>query len=109
MADIITIRDAENGSVLAQGTLDQDVIVIEGTYYFERAKVNFDALKVSARTYTCPYKGVSLWIDLDTPACKIENVAWVYDNVKPGYEQIQGRIGFYMRTMRGVVVESQSQ
>lgn len=105
MSKIITIRDAENGSLLAQGVLGKDVIELEGSYYFDRTKVYFGNLKVSARTYTCPYKGVSLWIDLNTTATHIENVAWVYDHVKPGFEHIQGRIGFYMRTMRGIVVE----
>lgn len=102
----ITVRDAENGSLLAQGILGTDVIELEGSYYFDRARVNFAHLKVTARTYTCPYKGVSLWIDLDTPVARLENVAWVYEHVKLGFEHIQGRVGFYMRTMRGIVVET---
>lgn len=108
MADIITIRDAENGTILAQGQLETDVIVLEGSYYFDRANVNFGQLKLTGRTYTCPYKGVSLWVDLDTPTAHLENVAWVYDHVNPGFEHIKGRVGFYMRTMRGIVVEKAS-
>lgn len=105
MNEKVVIKDAANGTILAEGTLEQDVVVLEGSYYFDRANVNFSNLATTARTYTCPYKGTSLWIDLESTGNRIENVAWVYDPVLPGYENIKGKIGFYARSMRGILVE----
>ncbi|RMG71323.1 MAG: DUF427 domain-containing protein, partial [Chloroflexi bacterium] len=108
MTNKVIIRDRQTDEILAEGVLDQDVIVLEGTYYFDPRCVRLDKLTRTARTYTCPYKGVSFWIDLDTEDGRIENVAWVYEDVKQGYEHIRGHIGFYMRTMRGIKVETVS-
>lgn len=46
-------------------------------------------------------KGYANWIDLKTPDGVIKDVAWVYNDPKPGYTQIKGRIGFYSTNRAG--------
>jgi uncharacterized protein (DUF427 family) len=63
-------------------------------------------LKITNRTYTCPYKGVCFWIDLEIPDGRVaQNVAWVYRSPKPGYEFIQDQLGFYARPTSGTLAE----
>lgn len=102
----IIVRDAQSGDVLAQAILEQDVIELEGCYYFKREHVSMDRVKISARTYTCPYKGVCFWIDLKTDDTNtIENIGFSYTDTKADYNYINSRIGFYGRSMRGLTVE----
>jgi uncharacterized protein (DUF427 family) len=92
----IVIREARSGTVLAQGEPGADVVTYEGNLYFAPPAVNQGVLQVTARTYTCPYKGTCNWVDfVGTDGQTVPDVAWVYPRVKPGYEVIQGRFGFY--------------
>ena len=40
-----------------------EVIGYEGNLYFQPEAVNQAALRVTDRTYTCPYKGTCNWVD----------------------------------------------
>ena len=91
----ITIQDAQTGQQFASAERNQGVRLFEGAWYFDPAYVDMTYLRVTERTYTCPYKGVCYWIDLDAPDHKGKNVAFTYFKVKPGYEFIQDRIAFY--------------
>lgn len=91
----IVIRDNKTGDVLASAVAGEGVRLFEGTWYFDADAVDMTHLKISQRTYTCPYKGVCYWIDLHTPEHEIKNVAFTYFDVNPGYEFIQDKIGFY--------------
>ena len=95
-----TIREKASGTTLAAAD-DGAVLEFEGNLYFGPDDVNQGALVVTEATYTCPYKGTCNWVDvLDGP----RQVAWVYPDPKPGYEQIKGRYGFY-RGSRGATEE----
>jgi uncharacterized protein (DUF427 family) len=93
---VIRIEDATRSTTIAAAPLDAGVLIHEGNYYFAPELVDMTNLQVSERTYLCPYKGKCNWIDLVSPRGKtMRNVAWVYSDPKPGYEEIKGRIAFY--------------
>ena len=69
--------------------------------------VQADVLRVTERTYTCPYKGTCNWVDYVGPDGRtVRDVAWVYPKVKPGHEVIQGRYGFYAGSRNATREES---
>ena len=45
--------------------------------------------------YVCPYKGRCFYVDYVSGETRVPRVAWVYDDVKPGWEHIRGKYGFY--------------
>jgi uncharacterized protein (DUF427 family) len=95
----ISIHARETGAVLAQAEVGPELVKYEGNWYFDPGKVNKEALTVTHRTYTCPYKGTCNWVDYVAPDGKtVADVAWVYPQPKPGHEAIQGRYGFYVGT-----------
>jgi uncharacterized protein (DUF427 family) len=102
----LTIKERTTGNVIASGAENENVRVFEGNWYFKPELVNMDYLRVTERTYTCPYKGICYWIDIETPDGQhAQNVGWVYRQPKPGYEFIKGEIGFYARPTQLTLVE----
>src|SRR5688572_3842770 len=101
----LIVNEKSSGNPLASGEVGQTVEVFEGNWYFDPGVVDMSRLNVTERTYTCPYKGVCYWIDLVTPTGKAQNVAWVYNNPKPGYENIRDRIAFYARDTAGTTAQ----
>jgi uncharacterized protein (DUF427 family) len=91
----ITIKTTDTATQLATGLEGQNVFKLEGNWYFEPAAVDMQYLKITDRIYVCPHKGTCFWIDLDTPGNYVKDIAWVYTVLKPHYEYIRGRIGFY--------------
>jgi uncharacterized protein (DUF427 family) len=92
----VIIRETGSGTVLAQGEQGAEVIGYEGNLYFAPDAVNQAALRVTERTYTCPYKGTCNWVDyVGEDQRVVRDVAWTYPKPKPGHEVIQGRFGFY--------------
>ena len=100
------VKERTNGEIIAAAQDNHTVRVFEGNWYFKPEAVNMQHLKVTDRTYTCPYKGVCYWIDLETSdGVMAQNVAWVYRNPKPTYEFIKDQIAFYTRPTTGTVSE----
>ena len=92
----VIIREARSGTILAQGEMGNQVVPYEGNLYFQPETVNQEVLRITERTYTCPYKGTCNWVDCQVAdGTVVRDVAWVYPRVKPGHEIIQGRFGFY--------------
>lgn len=98
------LKNRTTDTVIAEGVAGQTMQVMEGNLYFDPAQVDYTSLIVTDRTYTCPYKGVCNWIDLDTGEGRMQNVGWVYSNPKSGYESIKGQIAFYNRETAGMIV-----
>jgi uncharacterized protein (DUF427 family) len=95
----VTIRERESGSPLAQAEVGPSLAKYEGNWYFDPGQVQTDVLCVTERTYTCPYKGTCNWVDYVGPDGRtVRDVAWIYPQVKPGHEVIEGRFGFYAGT-----------
>jgi uncharacterized protein (DUF427 family) len=104
----ITVRDATRGEIVAQGEQGHNVVLLEGGFYFEPDQVRQDHLIITKRTYTCPYKGLCQWIDLDSPHGVIQDVGWVYTSPSPKYEYIRNKIAFAFGIRPGIIVEREA-
>jgi uncharacterized protein (DUF427 family) len=103
----VTIRERESGTTLAEAEIGPSLTRYEGHWYFDTSTVHTDVLRVTERTYTCPYKGTCNWVDYVGPDGRtVRDVAWIYPQVKAGHELIQGRYGFYAGTRDGTIEES---
>jgi uncharacterized protein (DUF427 family) len=105
----VKIVDKARNEDIAQAELDNGVIKFEGNYYFEANKVNMANLVVTDRIYVCPYKGNANWVDLQTDEGLLKDVAWIYQDPKPGYGQIKGHVGFYDGSRQGTVAVKDDQ
>jgi len=103
----LTIREKATSKVVATGEPGEKARIFEGNWYFEPDAVNMEHLKITSRIYTCPYKGQCFWIDYDSPEGRAQNVGWVYQNPKSGYEFIKDRIGFYSRSSAELLAEKE--
>ena len=101
----LVIKDRATGAIIASGRENDTALEFEGNWYFAPDAVNMDYLRITDRTYICPYKGMCYWIDVLSGGQHTRNVAWVYQNPKPGYEFIKDRIGFYARSTSGTTAE----
>ncbi len=104
MATII-VKDITRNEIVAQGDLKSDVIELEGAFYFEPQRVAANNMVITERTYTCPYKGVCQWIDLQTPDGVVRDVGWIYSQPRAGYEYLQDKLGFAFGMRPGIMVE----
>lgn len=95
--DIRIISQMNPAQTIAQADRSDDVVIIENNYYFSPDRVNMTNLKLTDRTYNCPYKGRCYWLDYVDGDVTVPNIAWVYDDPMNGYEIIKGRIAFYSR------------
>jgi len=93
----VTLR--KTGEVLLKADRAEQIIRLEGNWYFDPAMLDRNRLKVSDRLYHCPYKGTANWIDFESGALYIPDVAWVYPQTLPDYEHIAGWVGFYPQTI----------
>jgi uncharacterized protein (DUF427 family) len=96
-----TVKERASGDIIAQGTEGDNVRLFEGNLYFAPDAVNTGHLTVTDRTYTCPYKGVCYWIDLEGPSGRSTDIGWVYREPKSGYEFIKDQWAFYNRDTAG--------
>ncbi len=96
----VIVREKESETVLAEAQeMGRDVVNYEGSLYFDPAAVVDGVLQLTEKTYTCPMKGTCHWVDYHgADGRTVANVAWVYDEPKPGHEAIKGRYGFYSGT-----------
>ena len=102
----ISIKAKSTGDVLASAESGAGVDKYEGNWYFEPATVSDGLLRVTERTYTCPYKGTCNWVDfVAADGTTVKDVAWLYPAPKPGHEIIKGRYGFYAGSRGGTVQE----
>ncbi len=93
----VIIREKTSETVLAEAhEMGKDVVNYEGNLYFDPVAVVPAVLRITEKTYTCPYKGTCHWVDYQgLDGATVANVAWVYANPKPGHEIIKDRYGFY--------------
>jgi|GEM_PF-392498 len=102
----LTIKARATGEIVASGIENETARVFEGNWYFKPEVVNMEHLRVTDRTYTCPYKGMCYWIDIEMPeGGRVQNVGWVYRQPKPGYEFIKDEIGLYARPTQGTLAD----
>lgn len=68
---------------------------IEGNWYVDPSAVDQKFLCTTQLEYRCPYKGRCFYVDFDDGVRCIPRVAWIYDEVKPDWEHIKDKYGFY--------------
>lgn len=100
----ITIRPADGkwviragGAVL--GESNRALELAEGSYdpviYFPRDDIAMTFLDPSARTTTCPHKGVASYYSIMTKNGTIADAVWSYEDPKDDVDQIKGYLAFY--------------
>lgn len=103
----VTVKDAHDGKIIAEGDTPYGVFSFEGHWYFDEDNVEMSRLTITTRTYTCPYKGDCYWIDLNSPKNTVKNIGWVYREPKRGYQHIKDKIAFYKGSQRGTIAEAE--
>ena len=86
-----------NGAVIARS---DDTVVVEGNHYFPLDAVDKDALKPSATTSACPWKGTARYYTVLANGAENRDAAWFYADPKPAAASIRGRVAFW----KGVTV-----
>lgn len=93
-ASALRIEDADSGTRLVNAGPGQ-FAEIEGNWYVDPAAVDAAHLQMTDHEYVCPYKGRCFYVDFVSGSTRVPRVAWVYDEVKEGWEHIRGKYGFY--------------
>ena len=60
-----------------------DLISIEGNWYFPPSSVNWDLLQESPTPYTCPWKGECQYYSLRIDEQTYKDLAWAYPHPYP--------------------------
>ena len=79
-----------NGVVLADANED-DVVKIEGNWYFAPHTVTFDYFTESPTAYTCSWKGACQYYSLHAGGAEVADGAWAYPNLIAGAVERVGR------------------
>ena len=90
----LVIKDVRSGKILVDAQ-SEHFAEIEGNWYVDPSAVRTDVLQMTQHEYTCPYKGRCHYVDFADGSERQQRVAWVYDDVKPGWEHIRGKYAFY--------------
>ena len=98
------MRATVNGTVIAEAA-DQELVRIEGNWYFPPSAVTPGALSESATPYTCPWKGPAQYWDVVTPSGTTKDGAWSYPDLKPtAVERVGTDFAGYVAFSPGVTV-----
>ena len=97
----ITIQ-TKSGEKITSGILEQDILALEGYYYFPKENVNFDLLTMKPAMYTCPIKNSTCdyyYIKDNNSDAMGGEVAWIYEKINNSlFTQIEGTVGFYPKS-----------
>ena len=80
-----------NGVTIAHS---DDTIVVEGNHYFPPDSVRWAHLSPSRSRSVCPWKGVSILYDVDTPLGAARCAAWSYRRPFPWIRKIRNHVAF---------------
>lgn len=69
-------------NVIAQAK-KEDLIYIEGNWYFPPSSVKHEYLSKSSTPYTCPWKGVCQYFNVGKDGNSSTDVAWSYPDPLP--------------------------
>jgi uncharacterized protein (DUF427 family) len=82
---------AELGGVTLADASDDDVVRIEGNWYFATHTVAFDHLTESPTAYTCSWKGACQYYHLSAGGSEVSDGAWAYPDLIAGAAERVGR------------------
>jgi len=91
------VKAVWNGETIAESG---ETVVVEGNHYFPFAAVKASALKPSATTSVCPWKGKASYYSVVAGGKENTDAAWYYPEPKPAAARIKGRVAFW----KGVTV-----
>lgn len=86
------------GEVIAESN---DIVVVEGNYYFPPDAVKRGYLKESDTTSLCPWKGIASYYSIEVDGEVNDDAAWFYATPKDAAAYIRNYVSFW----RGVEVE----
>ena len=91
------VRVVVDGVVVADSMRAIRVLETAGApvYYVPREDVRADVLQPSTRSTYCEWKGFASYWSVVVGDRRLEDVAWSYEDPKPGYEAIRGALAFY--------------
>ncbi|GAC1392641.1 MAG: DUF427 domain-containing protein [Candidatus Saccharimonadales bacterium] len=91
-------------SVIAEAP-KEELIYIEGNWYFPPKNINETYLRKSETPYTCPWKGDAQYFDVGNGEEWSRDVAWSYPVPKPGaIDQVKKDFSNYVAFWRDVQV-----
>ncbi|PHN03321.1 DUF427 domain-containing protein [Flavilitoribacter nigricans] len=86
-----------NGRVIAES---DDLVIVEGNYYFSPSDIRPEYFKNSSRQTTCPWKGQASYYTIEVDGKTNQDAAWYYPDPKAAAARIKDRVAFW----RGVEV-----
>lgn len=93
-----------NDQVIAEAD-KEDLIYIEGNWYFPPDKVKSEFLEKSPTPYTCPWKGDCKYFNVVQGDKKSEDVAWSYPEPKASaIDMVKKDFSNYVAFYRDVAV-----
>lgn len=94
-----------NGTVIAEAP-KEELIYIEGNWYFPPERVKKDFLRESPTPYTCPWKGVCQYFDVGQGDNWNKDDAWSYPAPIPsGIDRVKKDFSNYVAFWRSVEVK----
>ena len=99
------MRATVEGTVIAEAP-EQELVRIEGNWYFPPSAITPGALTESPTAYTCPWKGAAQYFDVVTSEGTTKDGAWSYPQLKPSAVERVGRdFAGYVAFSPGVTVD----
>lgn len=81
-----------NGQVIAES---DDLVRLEGNYYFPKDSVKAEFLHESDTHTNCPWKGIASYYTLEVDGQKNADAAWYYPTPKDAAKEITDRVAFW--------------
>ncbi len=81
-----------NGQVLAES---DDLVQVEGNYYFPKASLSTAFFKDSPTHTVCPWKGLASYYNVEVDGKENKDAAWYYLEPKDAAKQITDRVAFW--------------
>ncbi|MFZ7087312.1 DUF427 domain-containing protein [Curtobacterium sp. RRHDQ10] len=93
-----------NGTVIAEAP-EEDLIQIEGNWYFPPASVNADLLSKTDTPYHCPWKGDTQYFTVQAGDQEFVDAAWSYPEPIPSsFDRVGKDYSGYVAFWKGVEV-----
>lgn len=94
-----------NGQVIAE-TPKENLIYIEGNWYFPPSSLKTEYFTKSPSPYTCPWKGVCQYFNVGQGEALDQDDAWSYPEPYPSaFEKVKKDFSNYVAFRRSVTVE----
>jgi len=92
------MRAIWNGAVIAES---DDIVRVEGNYYFPLDSMRPGTL-TGTRTHTlCPWKGIASYFDVTARGTTNHNAAWTYRHPSPFARRVKHRVAFWQGVQVG--------